>query len=108
LKKLAKERLHLIKQVSNPELKKILFRTSIGSCGSNLQLSEDVSFTDGKQLHLGHHVVIMDHVHFDDRQPIRIGNHVIIGSHTVIHPGVTIDDGVFIEPNSLITTSIKK
>lgn len=102
------------------ELKNHAYRLLLGmKIGKDVAISPDVIFDPmfpelieiGDGCLLGWGARIFTHECWLDRvkiEPVRLGRKVFIGGFSVIRPGVTLSDGVFIASNSFVNKSIMK
>ncbi|MGQ4068847.1 MULTISPECIES: acyltransferase [Enterococcus] len=100
------KRLKLINTFENNQLRILLFRKSVRSCGEELFLGKDVFFLSGSNITIGKNVIVMDNVCFLDFDTINIGNNVIIGEGVTVYPGVTVGDNVILNPFTVVKKSI--
>jgi len=102
------------------ELKNHAYRLVLGmKIGSDVAISPDVIFDPiypelieiGDGCLLGWGARIFTHECWLDRmmiRPVKLGRKVFIGGFSVVRPGVTLGDGVFIASNSFVNRSIGK
>jgi len=110
----------LLKYAPPAELKNHAYRIFLGmKIGRDVAISPDVVFDPmfpdlieiGDGCILGWGARVFTHEFWPDRVrilPVRIGRKVVIGGFSVVRPGVTLSDGVFIASNSFVNKSIVK
>lgn len=104
--------------ISNPEYVKIGNNVCLN--GYNEIWANPPGVEIGDNVVFANHIVVMSNSHHYDSnemvpydskgiaRPIHIGNNVWIGAHSIILPGVYIDEGAIIAAGSVVTKSVPK
>lgn len=110
----------LLKYMPPSEFKNNMYRRLLRmKIGSDVAISPDVIFDPffPELIDIGDHCLIgwgariFTHEFWYDRvkiKPVKIGKKVFIGGFSVVRPGVTIHDNVFIGSNSFVNKSIEE